>query len=116
MRKVLEFRPTTTNQINNPLNNLFAALTEFVETVVEKRVSEVLQTRAETKMESEKPLKLLKAKEVGVIIGCAETTINDKADAGLIPCRSWTKGKKTFRRFDLTQVLAALESKERFEQ
>ncbi|HRH45877.1 MAG TPA: hypothetical protein PKY82_29815 [Pyrinomonadaceae bacterium] len=106
---VLEFRPKEIPQINNPLNNLFIALTDYIESVVERRINERLEVQPGNP--EPKPLKLLKAKEVAAIIGCAETTINDKADGGLIPCRKWSKGKKTFRRFDLTEVLAALESK-----
>lgn len=110
MKKVLEFKPSPTAQINTPLNNLFAAFTEYIDSLVESKVEKILQ--ANLNPQSSEPKKLLKAKELGLIIRYAETTINDMADRGEIPTASYRKvGKKTFRRFDLEQVRAVLEAK-----
>lgn len=109
MAQVLEYRPKDIPQINNPLNDLFISLTNYVEWVVERRLSEQMSNQPNPEP---KPLKLLKAKEVAAVIGCAETTINSLADSGKIPTATkWKEGTKTFRRFNLDEVLAALESK-----
>lgn len=111
-KNVLEFRPNQLTDINNPLNNLVNALTEFVDAIAEKRVAEILEGKQLAETKAKEPLRLLKAKEVAAVIGCAETTVNGLADSGKIPmATTWTEGTKTFRRFNLDAVLTALATK-----
>lgn len=117
-RNVLEFRPNDGNiaQINNPVNNLLSALVSVINSLVDERVNEQVEKRLteihnsikSTAQEAEP--QYLKAKELGQIFNFAESTINDMADRGEIPCVRHIKGKKTFRRFELAKVQAVLKS------
>ena len=121
-RRVLEFRPNSeANQpIINPFNNLVAALAYYIDSIVDERVNEKLerslkeiQPVEEKQLKKSSPDKLISAKELGVIVGFAESTINDMAEQGKIPV-AWRheKGKKTFRRFDVEEVLEAMKVKQ----
>ena len=117
-RRILEFRPQNeiVQPINNPINNLFTALVIFIDSEIETRVSKEVEKllseinfqpkNVEPKSEENE---LVKAKEVAKHLKFAESTINDMADRGEIPCTKHVRGKRTFRRFDLKAVKSALK-------
>lgn len=111
--KVLQFIGSQQSETSAPapLAQILAALSDFISSEVERRVSAaVAETRAAA-IESEKTETYVTAKEVGAILGCAETTVINLADGGKIPCLQWTENTRTMRRFQLSAVIGALGEK-----
>lgn len=117
-RGILEFRPQNEviQPLNNPVNNLLTALMFFIDSVVDDRVNKQVEKRLgeinfqskEVEQKAEEK-DLVKAKDVAKHLKFAESTINDMADRGEIPCTKHVRGKRTFRRFDLEAVKSALK-------